>query len=605
LGYLSHSNVAECEALHRVGTVIAVNTETRTLDIQIGDTVYEDVTIHYHCQDWWKETSHPHSYTERDQMMTAFAVDDEVLVLCDDEAHPLYVVGFSEDPKACGGMIVLFKDDDMWYWDLITNQGYHVDPSVVLPTEPEIITKWWSCEELEEVEYYTRATPALATIASGGCEDVCGLINFDSGECCDEPEEQGDESDTWYLKPCGGEGILQGNYYPPCSEGYVSTLTVSCVGGCEPGTQEINTPAYQNTQSRTNNQKTECSLGYSWELSLGGLAEKINIGPRESMTGNEAKSIATVQNSWCGPYKSLKFLCDNVNWDDCICLGSETYEGYECDTSPKCTGWIEVPEHLGYGNKWLFSAGGYDAGKQGCVDFLAQAKSATYQTGDSPIDTIITVGEKETTFTGLWSWYLSNQGNTQEGVFRRGWTTECLSCSGCGDGWGDTFQDISFSFTELSYGVAGWRTVVADDGRFAVLIPQLNLTASGQSIDGDASGSIASTTTALLRIVDDDETDFELADAEQGYDLVSVPTSRDDLHIKPDCDANDLPLDITLRAFHWYELYDWILVAFMLKGEFEASLIKKESSIWARDQLTEFKSWVGDNSLEEYTMFLH
>lgn len=43
-------------------------------------------------------------------MLYAFDVDDEVLILCDDEEDPLYVVGFVSDPKACFGFVYAIQE---------------------------------------------------------------------------------------------------------------------------------------------------------------------------------------------------------------------------------------------------------------------------------------------------------------------------------------------------------------------------------------------------------------------------------------------------------------------------------------------------------------
>lgn len=107
MGFFDKGTIAECEALQRQGTVTAVNTLPRTLDIDIGGIVYEAVDVHYHCDNEWKDHSHPHSYTERGQMMSAFEVDDAVLVLCKDNGDPLYVMGFVGNPKPCGGPFLL------------------------------------------------------------------------------------------------------------------------------------------------------------------------------------------------------------------------------------------------------------------------------------------------------------------------------------------------------------------------------------------------------------------------------------------------------------------------------------------------------------------
>jgi hypothetical protein len=160
-----------------------------------------------------------------------------------------------------------------------------------------------------------------------------------------------------------------------------------------------------------------------------------------------------------------------------------------------------------------------------------------------------------------------------------------------------------FSFDETSYGVAGWSTVVASDGKFAVLIPKMKLSASATSTDGSASGGISSTTTALLRIVDGAGVDFELAQAEMGYPLSGMPGSRDDLGIKPNCWPRDLPLDIELRGLHWFS-DDAFLVTFMLQGKFYAHLFKKQNGAWSALQLVSFEEWVNNNNLKGHIMFL-
>lgn len=48
MGFLDRNVVAECEVLYRTGVVTAVNDESRTLDVTIGEDSHEGVAVHYH-----------------------------------------------------------------------------------------------------------------------------------------------------------------------------------------------------------------------------------------------------------------------------------------------------------------------------------------------------------------------------------------------------------------------------------------------------------------------------------------------------------------------------------------------------------------------------
>jgi hypothetical protein len=504
-------------------------------------------------------------------------------------------------------IIVLRKDVDgkydYWYWNLAINGGYHADPQVEVPTNPEIISKWWSCEELEEVEYYTRATPALQPIATGGCADECGLTHFSTGECCNEAEGADNESDVWYLCPCGGVGQeVAGFPYYVCRE------ELTC-GIC--GTSHIDYPAGHSTQSRTSNQTQDCPLGYSWEFTFGDLAEKIEIGPRIRASGFETKDIWTVEAAVCGPYVTQLHHCDDISEDGCSCYGNDIWLGSECG-DPQCSGYDFI---TGNSYSMLFESQGFYF--QGCVDFLETVKeNVAYSTEVTNIITKTTVGEKETSFNGAWSQYTSGSGLQREGHFRRGQTTSCLECDGAGAGWGDWYTNITYSYTETSYGVAGWRTVVTEDGRIAILIPKLDLSASAISADGVPSGNIAGTTTALLRIVDDSDHDYELAEGESDYSLDFMPSGRSDLGIKPNCYPREFPLDLTLCGFHWLvetaksrgvvtNQTDSLLTAFVMSNTFYAYLAERTiKKAWQNTELLDFEKWVADNNLESYVMYL-
>lgn len=571
----------------------AINIIHRTLDIQIGDVIHENVAVHYHCKDWWKNENHPHSANELDQMLSAFSVNDQVLVLCDDNARPLYVDGFPSGPQSCSEMIVLLKDGDVWYWDLISNQGYHVDPYVAKPSEPEIIKKWYICVNMEVAEFYTRLTP-VSEIDTYGCGWGCGLANFEDEECCDEPAGGDEENDSWGVCPCGGDWNVS---HQKCLE------EIECSGKGS-FSEDRHLVGCGSTQSRTGVQDTNCPLGTDYGVSFGDLEEVIEVGPRDLSAGSETKSICIEEGSTCGPYVRNKRCCDAFNPDTEQCTGKyDPYScGTECSGDQTCTGWALGPP----GAVWRWTiythAGGYI--EAGCLTYEREAKTANYSTEDAAIITKVAVGAKETQFGGSYSQYKSNSGSVTYTRAIVGYDTACQSCDQ-GILESDTYTKISYTYSEISYGVGGWWTVVDPNDRFAVLISELNLSASAQSIEGDVSGSITSTTSVLLRIVDDIETDFEVAEADKNYPLSSIPAGREDLLIKPSCYARELPLTVDLRAFHWYALYDWILVAFMLDGEFEAALIKKENDIWIKDQLLDFKTWVGINNLEDYTMFLH
>lgn len=593
---LDHFTVADCEALHRVGTVTAVNSVARTLDVEIGEVVHEEVAVHYHCDSEWASHSHPHSNSECDRMLAAFTVGDEVLVLCDEDERPLYVMGFLEAPKRCDPIIVLVKQVgesyDWWYYDPVSQQGYHEDPVAPDPMTPEIVTKWWACEGLEEVEYYTRATPGLSVIDTQACQDSCGLINFDDEECCEAPASAPDDPLTWDNCPCGGTW---------------DSSDERCEGSVECGgfSETRYLPGCSSTQSRTANNMRTCPLGSSWNLSFGSLVEGIEVGPRIQYTGFEAKSICTASEAVCGPYVRNKRCCDGWDEEAQVCTGGwDPYGcGQECHDEQVCTGWAAGPP----GAVWRWSVMSETGGPipSGCVVLETEAKQANYSTESASLVTKIVLGERETRFEGGWNQYISAVAELAYIKKRVGYTNACQSCEE-GTITEAGYDHASYSFSELSYGVGGWRTVVASDGRIAILIPELSLSCAATYNDGVESGEIASTTTALLRVVDDEgEIDFELIGAEQNYAIGALPYVRDDLGIKPNCYPRELPLDIDIRGFHWHELHDQILVGFVLKGEFDATLIKKEGGLWVKDPLTAFKDWVEANSLEDHTIYLH
>jgi hypothetical protein len=596
---LDKTTVPECEALPRSGTITAIDSVNHMMDVQIGETLHEAVPVHYHCVNDWKNHTHPHTASEQTQMLAAFKVDDQVLVLCNDEGIPLYVTGFLENPKSCAPIIALFKligeEYDWWFWDLNENVGYHQNPNAALPPTPEIISKWWSCEDLEEVEYYTRATPALQAVDIQGCGDECGLINFDNGECCDAPAGADDDNDEWYLCPCGGVG--QGSTY----NGTICKKMVGCSAGCEPGTQELNYAGAKSTQNRTGNQSTTCPLGHSWGVNIGSLSERIDIGPRVSIAGGEASDVCTLTDAQCTT-QSVLFACMDFDPGECACTTwyDPQFVGYECG-SEHCSGWWQHAN--GYYHKWWFGAFGHGTTFQGCIDYSREQKSGSYGTLSAGVVTRVAVGEKETIFDGSWSQYTFG-GTSAEGDFTHGWTTTCITCSDSGE-LGEAAQKGEYAFSETSYGIAGWSTVALDDGRFAVLIPMLVLSASAVSDDDSTTGSITSTTEALLRIVEADEKEFGFGEESSNYALIGMPGSRDDLGIKPNCYPRDIPLDINLRAFHWHELYDWILTAFVMGGVYKAGIAKKIDNAWQLEELAAFKAWVAMNELEEHTAFLN
>lgn len=504
---------------------------------------------------------------------------------------------------------------DYWYWNLDRNLGYHENPNAILPTTPEIITKYWSCDGLSEELYYSAVTPAFVLAGSGGCADSCGIISFTEGACCDSPQAVGDDNDTWYTLPCGGTATNT-------VEGWVGKHTVSC-SECGNGTETLYTPGAQNTRSRTSRQTINCDEGYSWSLSYDTLTELIEIGPRSKEGGSESSSIAVAKSSDCSSYEKHWFRC-YAAWDeeDCICynpMGWLPIHRYgECEGGLTCKGY-----HGDDGDKQVFygvdTYGAiYGSQYQGCAIMDVTSKAAgDYTLNSIPVVTSVTAGAKSTTFTGSWSGSHKAVSTEQVNNVQVGWDSACLTC-GAGTGVAASTQSAHYTFAETSYGIAGWSTVVADDGRIGILIPKLVLAASANSVDGSVSGSIISTTTALLRIVDDSEHDYELADGNSNYSLSSLPTSRDDLRIKPECyNASEIPLDIDLQGFHWLvetqmsgetmvSRDDNILTAFVFDSSFYAYLTSRNlDEAWQNQELSAFEQWVVDNDLEGYNMFLY
>jgi hypothetical protein len=246
----------------------------------------------------------------------------------------------------------------------------------------------------------------------------------------------------------------------------------------------------------------------------------------------------------------------------------------------------------------------YGSNQQGCVSFKRTTRGASgYNDNAVSLKTRVKVGTKETLFNGQWSEHYSQQASEQVDNWTIGWAGgACISCNPSRV-IGTSKLTTNFTYNELSYGVAGWNTIVTDNGKFAVLIPKMNLSATATSTDGSASGGISSTTTALLRIVDGSELNFDLAQADTKYALNGIPGSRDDLGIKPNCWPRDLPLDIDLRGLHWFS-DDAFLVTFMLQDKFYAHLFKKQNGAWSGLQLVSFEEWVNNNALTDHVMFL-
>lgn len=598
MSLLDNTTVPECEALFPDEAVVTAVRANFNLDITIGEESYENVPIHYHCFPLWDEQEHPH---DKETMSKAFSVDDEVLVLCNEDGEPLYVVGFKENPVMCEPVIVLRKlvgdTYDYWYYVVSLQEGHHSNPGGVAPTDPHIISKWWSCSGLDEAEYYSISTPDLSIISSNACADSCGLINWDAGVCCDASQGEGDEGEETYLCPCGGTGQYDVAYgMNVCYE------QVACSGECAARNGDLYYPSQKTATSYTNNSSTNCDQGYSWYTSIGTLEEQMKIGPRSNMAGTDGSTIWTLNDSECTPIMSVQHHCMTIDCEAGTCLEvhDPSYVGTSCHGTAYCTTW--VPDN-GSGDIWSFLAWGQGETHQGCLDASVEIRSGSYTTLSADVDTVISVGEVETTFEG--SWVQSTfSGNGQHGTTVSGWTTDCIECNTSSELSGSESHGV-YTFTELSYGVGGWWTVVTEDDRFAILIPKLNLSATASSWDGVASGTIVGTTTMYLRIVDDAEHDYEIADDIQSYVIASVPSGRSDLGVAPCCsNPRDIPSDISLRGFHWYEEFDWVFTAFLLDNDFHAELVRKVEGTWTEEDMSAFETFVEVNSLEDYTMYL-
>lgn len=560
---------------------------------------------------------------KQDQRKTVF--DDGTVIRCRSvfgdetitiETKPQEVEEEEEKQYEGGALLIILRKlvgdaYDYWHWNLDRGRGYHENPDTVIPTEPGITTTWWSCSGFDEVQYYTSVTPAFAAIGNGGCGDSCGLINFDAGVCCDDQENESNSSDTSYLCPCGGTGSGPGAY------GVVCAYDVQCSGGCASSEKTLYFPGAKSTRSCTGNQSVNCDQGYSWGVSIDDLSEEIEIGPRTNMSGSESSDISTLSGSQCSPIESVKHVCTVVNEETCVCAlpYNPPYAGYDCYGTPYCTDWI-VDEEGVPPYRWRFQDYGMGSDYQGCINYIRTVQSGTYGTFSAAVNTVVNSGVKETEFTGLWS-ERTFSGNGRQGDYEHGWSSNCMSCSDSGSLGGSQTRG-TYAFTEFSYGIAGWSTVVAPDGRIAVLIPRLSLTASATNIDGDVSGSIASTTTALLRIVDDSDNDYELAEGESNYNLTSAPNGRADLKIRPECyNPRDIPIEITLQGFHWLveeqvvggtteARTDNILTTFVFDESFYAHLTTRTlDESWQNQELSAFEQWVADNDLDGYAMFLY
>ncbi len=599
MGLFDKNTVAECDALFRAAEIKAIDKENLVFNLEIAGILHGDVPVHYHCSDGWKTHSHPHTPAEQTQMMAAFAVDDQVLVMCDEDGKPLYVKGFLENLKACFPIIALFKqvgeNYDWWFYDLNAEAGYHEDPGVAFPAIPQIITKWWSCEGLEVAEYYTKATPTLQIVDTAACLDACGLAGFDDEACCEGSEPAANDLMEWHSCPCGGDWDP---FDSQCSDG------VNCPGMGDPIAESIILPGVGSSQNRTGNYVRSCPLGMAYGLVVGPLQEIIEVGPRIQNTGSEGRNVCSVSGSTCGPYVRNKRCCEGWNEDTLKCDGM--YDPYgcgdECNGIYECTGWTLGPPGAVW--RWSIRGGSGEILSGGCIEYEQRVKTANYSTETCPLVTKIAVGERQAEFVGFWDQYISVLGAMGYTRAKAGYSNNCQSCTP-GILEEDSYNHAGYSFSEQSFGAGGWRTVVTSDGRFAVLIPQLDIAVEAETQNGNVSGSIISTTTMLFRIVDDDEHEYEMGEAGQNYTFLSLPETRSDLGIAPNCYPRaNLPYGVDLVGFHWHETHDQILLAFIFNGEFQASLFRKEEGAWVQDELAAFRDWVGTMGLTDHTMFL-
>ncbi len=517
------------------------------------------------------------------------------------------VLGLEADAVAVGlkryGLIIVLRKEqqgqtDWWYYDLDKEEGYHKNPNVPLPSKPEIVSKY--IEEDDGTEYYAKMTPALEKIATGECEDGCGFINFNKGDCCGDPQYEFSE-DEWYSTPCCSSGVI---VEVPDGEGCLDEIT--CSGGCfNEGTSwgpinSLTTPALRGYRTISGN-NFPCPEGYSWSFSIDNLVEKIDID-RNLKEYSQSGNTPIIQNAVCGPYESRHYGCWQFNPSTCVCYYTSMGE-YGCFTAPYCTGLMGFGEQ-GRAEYWRIRqhyAHWYPY--QGCVLWnIERALGIPYYQVSANLNTKIEVDGKVTRFNGSWNQEILMGWRTVFEV-RRGISTDCMNCPPYAGDPPD-YGKNTFSFTESSYGVGGWHTIVLQDGRFAVLIPKLDCSATASVLGSEpATGSIKSTTTALLRIVDGGETDYGLATADEEDILSKVPEGREDLGIKPNGTA--LPLDIELRGLHWYG-DNAFLVAFVLQDVFYAFLLEKDKDTgWQATQLTGFEQWVSENKLEGHLMFLN
>jgi hypothetical protein len=568
---------------------------------------------------------------KQDQRKTVF--EDGTVIRCQSvfgqdtitiETLPIKAEEEKEKEYEEGGLFIVLKSGtDYWYWDLGINQGYHVNPQAEIPIAPEIVSKWGG----GAAEQYTRLTPALETIegGEGDCEDACGLLNFVVADCCEVAQSKPDEYHLWYACPCGGTGVNSGCGLTAASPGlcvepysYIPGFIYSavpppgqCVEGTTEGTPYLYRPGTQDLLWTYNNFITLCPVGYSWKVIIDELDEKIEVGPRTIQTGKDNSGICTLEGAVCSPIQHLRSCYTVFDIETCFGFGSD--QSIECHDVPLDSGGRLLKE----GGRLcrLSPIGGGSDGGYGCIDVSVQEMDgATYKTENVPLVTKIALDSKEISFEGEWNIY-SLSGRTREGSYRWGNNDECISCagrSGCGPcDMGDWKEKSSFTFTEQSVGMGGWATVVTEDGGVAVLIPLLSLSASVIEEEGIITGSMESTTTALLRIADEGETDYELGEADKDIsldDLEEFPETRKDLGLKPESGLRDLPLAIELRGFHWLaeEQEDNILSAFVMDSSFYAHLTSKATGEnWQNAELTKFEQWVVDNSLESYAMFLY
>lgn len=590
MGDLLHTDVSECQAKFKSGMVQAKN-DDQTLDVVVGEILYEHLPIHYHCWGDWEDEGHPHAGAV---MAKAFSVGNEVVVMFDQD-NPVYVVGFKGSPRKCSNIIALYKQIgqsyDWWYWDLEAGEGFHKDPQAPFPAEPLVTRKWYACEQSQVKEYFRETDPAFVGGTPDECGEDCGLLEYFLGKCAGDWGEQQDSGNIFtHHNPCGG---------PACGDDNWATVTIECEGG---GSNQRGVPCARTREHAVYKDGTMYA-GYSYDADfINNIEEWFFKNQTVTTSGTHEYDRKTIESSICEP-------CFSRKW--CNCDSPYTC-GYGCYAAPGYCSACTVPPNYYYAVEF----------NCGCIVFINDGCQSIYYNADSGNwGQKFKTASRLSTFTGSWSRLSESEGSCQFTKSRWGYDdgycgVECdvgtiWDCSGVG---------YNCSWSEVSYGRDGSVATYKDENHFAMLLTKLTMAASGVQREGggeegcsempDVSETQISATTEVIfrRHESGSDTDFVLASKQYQETIGSMQCTDRDIGAKPSCSPNnDLPTSFGVRALHWFTQADdqILLVAMEFNNGYIARLYEKAGeAAWTQTNINDFISWVESNSLENHIAFL-